>query len=180
MKTICRQLLSIIALGAAVAVSSSRLPAQEPVAEPPATLASSATDGASLTPPVAAAAGEDSAAGDDATAATGGLERKPSRGRLPAYFASLVDSRQREAIYAIRLALAPRIAALQTELEALRAAEMQQMEAVLSETQREQLQLRRAARAAATSKDPATSTDTVRNPEPADAQRPPAAAASGS
>lgn len=83
--------------------------------------------------------------------ATGGVMRKPSAGRLPPYFASIVDSRQREAIYKIRASMATRIADLEKQLEELRQAEMREIEGVLTDGQREQLETLRAARSAARS-----------------------------
>ena len=82
---------------------------------------------------------------------TGGVMRKPSAGRLPAYFASIVDSQQREAIYKIRASMATRIADLEKQLEELRQAEMREIEGVLTDGQREQLETLRAARSASRS-----------------------------
>lgn len=79
---------------------------------------------------------------------TGGVMRKPSAGRLPPYFASIVDSRQREAIYKIRASMATRISDLEKQLEELRQAEMREIEGVLTDGQREQLETLRAARSA--------------------------------
>ncbi len=74
--------------------------------------------------------------------------RKPSAGRLPPYFASLVDSRQRDVIYKIRASMAAKIAELEKQLEELRQAEMHEIEGVLTDDQRQQLQSLRAIRAA--------------------------------
>jgi hypothetical protein len=75
-----------------------------------------------------------------------GMPRKPAAGRLPRYFASLVDSRQREAIYQIQASMAAKVEALEMQLEELRQAEMREIEAVLNDTQLRQLQSLRASR----------------------------------
>ncbi len=64
---------------------------------------------------------------------------KSNVGRLPRYYAGLVDSQQRQAIYGIRLRLSQQIDALEQQLAELRAAEMQEIEAVLTDLQRSQL-----------------------------------------
>lgn len=78
--------------------------------------------------------------------ATYSAMRKTSAGRLPPYFASLVDSRQREAIYKIRATMATKISELEKQLEELRQAEMQEIERVLTDDQLQQLEALRAAR----------------------------------
>ncbi len=98
------------------------------------------------------------AAATDGTSdkATSSVMRKPSAGRLPPYFASLVDSRQREAIYQIRATMATKISELEKQLEELRKAEMLEIERVLTDDQLQQLEALRAARSVARSATPAS------------------------
>ncbi len=78
------------------------------------------------------------------------MMRKPTARRLPPYFASLVDSQQREAIYQIQASMADKIAELERQLAELRQVELREMEGVLSDDQRLQLETLRAARTAKT------------------------------
>ncbi len=60
-------------------------------------------------------------------------------GRLPRYFASLVDEEQRAEIYEIRVTFREKLEALEKELAELRESEMSAMEKVLTTTQRKKL-----------------------------------------
>jgi hypothetical protein len=113
-------------------------PATQPVATQPI-----------ATQPTVATGPESEAAivpADSQSMVKSGMPRKPAVGRLPRYFASLVDSRQRAAIYQIQSTMATKIEALERQLEELRQAEMREMEAVLNDTQLQQLQSLRASR----------------------------------
>ncbi len=73
---------------------------------------------------------------------------KKFRGRLPAYFAKVVDDQQRRAIYEIQEVYHQRIEALKAQLAALTAERDVKIESVLSEPQRLEVeQMRAAARA---------------------------------
>ncbi|MEO8272286.1 MAG: hypothetical protein ABI557_21435, partial [Aureliella sp.] len=67
-------------------------------------------------------------------------KRRGNAGRLPAYYASIVDSRQRQAIYEIRERMASQLEQLEKQLAALRRAELSEIEGVLTAVQRTQLQ----------------------------------------
>lgn len=60
-------------------------------------------------------------------------------GRLPRFFASLVDDQQRMEIYEIQTSYRPRFQKLEKQLAQLEAAEMRDMEKVLSTSQRKKL-----------------------------------------
>ncbi len=86
------------------------------------------------------------------------------RGRLPRYFASIVDDRQRTEIYQIQIGYREKIAELQRELAELEVAQMKEMEKVLTADQRGELEKRRlgskqrgSASKASPAKKPATS-----------------------
>ena len=65
---------------------------------------------------------------------------KPLKGRLPPHYAKLpVDAAQKEKIYAIEASFAPKIKALQDQLDALKAEQGEQMKAVLTPEQQEKL-----------------------------------------
>ena len=64
---------------------------------------------------------------------------KAATGRLPRYFASLVDEEQREEIYEIRISFREKFEALEKELAELKESEMSAMEKVLTTTQRKKL-----------------------------------------
>ena len=64
---------------------------------------------------------------------------KPVTGRLPRYFASIVDARQRVEIYAIQNSFRLQIQELEEQLEALKQSEMSEIESVLTATQRKRL-----------------------------------------
>jgi hypothetical protein len=64
------------------------------------------------------------------------------KGRLPAYFGPIVNEGQRQRIYQIQASYNPKIEALQTELDALVAQRDNEIRAVLSPEQREQLEAR--------------------------------------
>lgn len=75
-------------------------------------------------------------------------QRKPFRGRLPAYYGHVVDEDQRQAIYGIQAEYAPRIAELRAQLEALLNERNARVAAVLTPEQLKKVeQLRADARA---------------------------------
>jgi hypothetical protein len=75
---------------------------------------------------------------------SGAVKVEKVSGRLPRHFASIVDNTQRTKIYRIQISYRERIAELERELAELAAAEMKEMEGVLTTDQREQLAERRA------------------------------------
>lgn len=60
-------------------------------------------------------------------------------GRLPRYFASIVDDDQRQEVYAVQATYREQIEALEQELKKLKIAELSAMEKVLTSTQRKKL-----------------------------------------
>ena len=60
---------------------------------------------------------------------------KEFRGRLPAYYGTVVDDKQRQAIYDIQKEYHPKIAALKAQLEALIKERDEKIEAVLTPEQ---------------------------------------------
>ncbi|MGI9470855.1 MAG: hypothetical protein ACR2NZ_04945 [Rubripirellula sp.] len=60
-------------------------------------------------------------------------------GRLPRYFASVVDSKQRQEIYEIQASFQTKIEELEAELAALEEEQMKEIEGVLTTTQRKKL-----------------------------------------
>jgi len=92
------------------------------------------------------APGQDS----DAPAKAAPAEKaKKFKGRLPAYYGTVVDDKQRQAIYDIQEEYAPKIAELKAQLEALMKERDEKVEAVLTP---EQLQKIEEAKAAAKAK----------------------------
>ena len=67
------------------------------------------------------------------------VSRETVKGRLPRYFASLVNSEQRIEIYLIQAKFRDQIAELKQQLEKLESKQMQDIEAVLTTGQREKL-----------------------------------------
>lgn len=65
--------------------------------------------------------------------------RETIKGRLPRYFASLVNSEQRLEIYLIQAKFRDQIAELKQQLEKLESKQMQDIEGVLTTGQREKL-----------------------------------------
>ncbi|MGI9467672.1 MAG: hypothetical protein ACR2OA_11170 [Rubripirellula sp.] len=65
--------------------------------------------------------------------------RETVKGRLPRYFASLVNSEQRIEIYLIQAKFRDQISELKQQLEKLESKQMQDIEAVLTTGQREKL-----------------------------------------
>jgi hypothetical protein len=65
---------------------------------------------------------------------------KSFSGRLPRYYASLVDNQQRAAIYAIQMRFYREIESLERQLAALKKTEMEEIESVLTAAQRKQLE----------------------------------------
>ena len=89
--------------------------------------------------------GEDPAPKADAKTAK---PRAKPRGRLPAHYGDVVDAEQREKIYGIQQSYQPQIAALQSQLAALREKQTAEIEAVLRPEQLEKVkQLAAAAKA---------------------------------
>lgn len=78
-----------------------------------------------------------SSAGGESTGAS-----KPTR-RLPRYFGSIVDQQQRLEIYQIQAGYQEQIAELEQTLAELESAQMQEIEAVLTDSQYEQLVAKR-------------------------------------
>lgn len=74
-------------------------------------------------------------------------KRRGNAGRLPPYYASVVDDRQRQAIYEIRARMASEFEQLEKQLDALRQSEMAEIEGVLTAAQRAQIEALRAKRA---------------------------------
>ncbi len=77
--------------------------------------------------------------GDAVKAEPKATKKRATVRRLPAYYAQLVDDRQRERIYRIQSDYGPRIEALETEIEALTAKRDAEIRAVLTPEQRQQL-----------------------------------------
>jgi 2-oxoglutarate dehydrogenase E2 component (dihydrolipoamide succinyltransferase) len=93
-------------------------------------------------PAVAPAAAE-----KPASAAPASTARK-SRGRLPAYFATLVSAEQRQKIYDIQLTYTEKLAALDRQMAELRAKQSEEVDAVLTADQLVQIKKLREAAAA--------------------------------
>ena len=74
-------------------------------------------------------------------------KRRGNAGRLPPYYASVVDNHQRQASYEIRARMAREIEELEKQLDALRQSEMAEIEEVLTASQRAQIESLRATRA---------------------------------
>ena len=67
------------------------------------------------------------------------VKRETIKGRLPRYFASLVNSEQKIEIYLIQAKFRDQISKLKLELEKLESQQMQDIEAVLTTDQRQKL-----------------------------------------
>ena len=65
--------------------------------------------------------------------------RTEPRGRLPAYYGDLVDTKQRESIYAIQARYLAEIKVLREQITSLEAKVEEEMEAVLTDEQRDKL-----------------------------------------
>lgn len=78
------------------------------------------------------------------------------KGRLPRYFASLVDRKQRQEVYEIQASYREKVEALEKQLAELRDAEMASMEKVLTATQRKKLSEMRSAAEKSASKSTST------------------------
>ena len=74
-------------------------------------------------------------------------KRRGNAVRLPPYYASVVDNRQRQAILEIRARMASEIERLEKQLDALRQSEMAEIAEVLTASQRAQIESLRATRA---------------------------------
>ena len=134
-------------------ITAARVRAQEPTTSDTQTAASQTVDSQAE----AADSGTtlDSSSADDAGTSpkksprsAGGPtgKRRGNAGRLPPYYASIVDNRQRQAIYEIRTRVAAELEQLQQQLDALRRAEMSEIEALLTPAQHQQLDALRAQR----------------------------------
>ena len=66
--------------------------------------------------------------------------RKKSRGRLPAYYAKVVNQKQREDIYEVQARYATMIADLQKQIDELASKRDQEVQAVLSDSQLAEIQ----------------------------------------
>lgn len=75
-------------------------------------------------------------------------ERAKPRGRLPNYFAAVVDGTQRETIYSIQAKYAKQVEDLQRQLEELKTTRDQEVDAVLTPEQLEAVNAKRAEAAA--------------------------------
>jgi hypothetical protein len=69
-------------------------------------------------------------------------KQKQVKGRLPPYYAQIVDERQRQRIYQIQAGYGPKIDALQAELDALMAQRDAEIRAVLTPEQQQRLDAR--------------------------------------
>jgi hypothetical protein len=79
----------------------------------------------------------------DAAEAPGKEAKKaPAKGRLPAYYAQIVNEGQRQRIYQIQANYNPKIEALQAEIEALQTQRELEIRAVLSPEQQKRLDAR--------------------------------------
>ncbi|MEM7559073.1 MAG: hypothetical protein AAF394_08115 [Planctomycetota bacterium] len=78
-------------------------------------------------------------AGTDKPSAKQASAKPKLTGRLPRYFSAVVSPEQRSEIYRIQKDYAAQMKALQEQLAALEADEMEKMEAVLSKTQLQQV-----------------------------------------
>ncbi len=92
------------------------------------------------------AAAKPSSSESDSAQASSGTKRgkstttgKKLAGRLPRFFASIVDQEQRDEIYQIQATYREKLAALEQELAELKEAEMSAMEGVLTTAQRKKL-----------------------------------------
>jgi Spy/CpxP family protein refolding chaperone len=102
-----------------------------------------------------AAAAEKKAEGGKAKAAAGERKAKAPRGRLPAYYAEVVDEKQREAIYKIQQEYEPKIADLRAQLDKLTKEREAKVTAVLTpEQQKKVAELQAAAKAKRDAKKP--------------------------
>ncbi len=97
--------------------------------------------------------------------------REMVKGRLPRYFASLVNSEQRIEIYLIQSKFRGQISELKQQLEKLEAKQMQDIEAVLTADQRDKLFDFRNNSRKKRSKEPASSGASQSNPTGARIQR---------
>ncbi len=147
LRPISMLLLGITCLGSATSV---RLRADEPPKDSQSAVGSPATATVTDTGPSENASDPGSVTGDlkSASQKSDGpmAKRRGNTGRLPPYYASIVDSRQRQAIYEIRERMAAELEQLEKQLAALRQAEMVEIEGVLTAPQREQLESLRAQR----------------------------------
>ena len=76
------------------------------------------------------------------------VTKKKPRGRLPAYYAGVVDEKQRERIYAIQKQYAGQIESLQKQIASTRMKRDQAIERVLTKSQLSEIRKKRAAAAA--------------------------------
>ena len=81
---------------------------------------------------------------------------KKFRGRLPAYFSTVVSSEQRQKVYEIQVTYFERIAALEKQILELRAKQDQEVDAILSAEQLAEIKKLRAAATAKRRSQPAS------------------------
>jgi exonuclease V gamma subunit len=75
-------------------------------------------------------------------AAKKAVQKKQTKGRLPAYYGQIVNAEQRKRIYQIQATYNPRIDALQAEIDALVTKRDAEIRGVLTPEQRERLDVR--------------------------------------
>jgi hypothetical protein len=103
--------------------------------------------------------------GGKAKAAAGEKKAKAPRGRLPAYYAQVVDEKQREAIYKIQQEYEPKIADLRAQLDKLTKERDAKTAAVLTpEQQKKVADLQAAAKAKRDEKKPGVKTPAKQEP----------------
>lgn len=125
--------IAVVLVGAMVWISGSLAPAQTTRSTTRETTATAQT----ATAPAAAPAQTEQPAAATTTA-------KKFRGRLPAYFSSVVSEKQRRQIYEVQKEYFERIEALKAQLATLIQEQDEKIDAVLSEEQRQQVETLRA------------------------------------
>lgn len=81
-----------------------------------------------------------------ASAAKSPVKRRGNAGRLPAYYSTVVDERQRTAIYEIRARAEAQLQQLEQQIDAIRQAEQAEIEALLTSEQLHRIEALRAQR----------------------------------
>ena len=84
-------------------------------------------------------AGQQESASEKPSTAKSAETTKPLRGRLPAYFSKIVSEEQRQKIYAIQKEFQTKIRAIQLQLATLKKDRDQEIDSVLTPTQRDQI-----------------------------------------
>ena len=80
--------------------------------------------------------------GDAAKVERKQVKKAPAKGRLPTYYAQIVNEGQRQRIYQIQASFNPKIEALRAEIDALEAQRDAEIRAVLSPAQQQRLDAR--------------------------------------